>query len=251
MILLEERQAVVEFGKKMLLTGLVKGTGGNISLCNADKTLLAISPTGVSYIDMQPEDITVTNLEGVQVDGKLAPSSEIAFHLALVNQRPDIFAVVHTHSDYATTMACLRWELPAVHYLIGSAGLSVPVAPYATFGTQTLAENICQTIGSGNAVLLANHGLITVGPNLKKAFSTAEMVEYVSRLYITARSVGEPVILSDQEMQDVLDKFGTYGQQYNADQDQVNKKKDLSPEEIVEYVYRFYLNARSEGDSPH
>lgn len=213
MVLFEERQAVVEFGQRLLTTGLVKGSGGNISLCNAEKTLLAITPTGVSYDLMVPEDVVILDMDGHQVDGKLAPSSEIAFHLALLNLRHEIHAVVHTHSDHATAIACLGWELPAVHYLIGYAGRCVPVAPYATYGTNELSENICNTIGDGNAVLMANHGLVAVGKTLEKAFSTAEFIEYVSRLYLLAKSVGEPKILDDAQMAEVLKKFETYGQQ--------------------------------------
>jgi len=157
--------------------------------------------------------VVVLDLDGNHVDGDLLPSSELGFHLALLRQRMEIKAVVHTHSDYSTALACLRWELPAVHYLIGSAGFKVPLAPYATFGTPELAEGICETIGDGNAVLLANHGLVAVGVSLSKAFSTAEMVEYVAKLYLITRSVGSPVVLNRGEMQDVLEKFTTYGVQ--------------------------------------
>lgn len=213
MLLLDERRKVVDYAQKMLSTGLVKGTGGNISLTNEDKSLVAITPSGVAYETMNPEDVVVLDLDGNHVDGDLLPSSELGFHLALLRQRMEIKAVVHTHSDYSTALACLRWELPAVHYLIGSAGFKVPLAPYATFGTPELAEGICETIGDGNAVLLANHGLVAVGVSLSKAFSTAEMVEYVAKLYLITRSVGSPVVLNRGEMQDVLEKFTTYGVQ--------------------------------------
>lgn len=213
MLLLDERRKVVDYAQKMLSTGLVKGTGGNISLTNEDKSLVAITPSGVAYETMRPEDVVVLDLDGNHVDGDLLPSSELGFHLALLRQRMEIKAVVHTHSDYSTALACLRWELPAVHYLIGSAGFKVPLAPYATFGTPELAEGICETIGDGNAVLLSNHGLVAVGVSLSKAFSTAEMVEYVAKLYLITRSVGSPVVLNRGEMQDVLEKFTTYGVQ--------------------------------------
>lgn len=213
MLLFEERQAVTEYANKLLTTGLVKGTGGNISLANGDKDLVAITPSGVAYETMCPEDVVVVDMEGNRIEGHLLPSSELGFHLALLRQRPDIKAVVHTHSDCSTAMACLHWELPAVHYLIGSAGFNVPLAPYATFGTQALADGICATIGEGNAVLLANHGLVTVGSSLKNAFSTAEMVEYVAKLYLITKSVGTPVLLGTEQMQDVLRKFSTYGVQ--------------------------------------
>jgi len=213
MLLSEERKTVAHYGKKLITTGLVKGTGGNISLVNRAKTLLAITPSGVDYDQVDPEDVVVVDMDGKRVEGHLIPSSELAFHLALVKQRPDIKAVVHTHSDYATALACLRWELPAVHYLIGSAGSVVPLAPYATFGTQALADGICQTIGDGNAVLLANHGLVTVGVNLKQAFSTAEYVEYVAKIYLMTKSVGTPVLLNMEEMRAVIEKLENYGKQ--------------------------------------
>lgn len=213
MLLFEERQAVAAFGKKLITSGLVKGTGGNISLSNPEKTLLAITPSGVAYEKIGAEDVVVVDLEGTHVEGRLQPSSELAFHLALIKQRPDIKAVVHTHSEHATALACLRWELPAVHYLIGSAGKSVPLAPYAPFGTQALAQNICRTIGIGHAVLMANHGLVTVGANLKKAFSRAELVEYVAKVYLITKSVGSPVHLSMEEIQEVIDRFVGYGEQ--------------------------------------
>jgi L-fuculose-phosphate aldolase len=213
MLLLDERHAVAEYGKKLITSGLVKGTGGNISLTNPEKTLLAITPSGVPYEGLTPEDVVVVDLEGTRVDGQLKPSSEMAFHLALIKQRSDIKAVVHTHSEHATALACLRWELPPVHYLIGSAGRMVPLAPYATFGTQALADNICQVIGSGNAVLMANHGLVTVGKNLRKAFNVAELVEYVAKVYLISKSVGTPVQLSVAEIQEVIDRSVGYGEQ--------------------------------------
>lgn len=213
MLLSDERIAVAKYGLKMITTGLVKGTGGNISLCNEDKSLLAITPSGVPYEEINPEDVVVVDMAGSVVDGHLEPSSEMAFHLALIKHRPDIKAVVHTHSEYATVLASLRWELPAVHYLLGSAGGSVPLASYATFGTQALAENICRVIGKKNAVLMANHGVATVGKNLRKAFSTAELVEYVAKIYLISKSVGLPVNLSEEEIQDVIHRSVGYGEQ--------------------------------------
>ena len=219
MLLKEERELVVKYGYRMLHSGLVKGSGGNISLCNAEKSLIAITPTGIFYDDMKPSDVVVLDMEGQHVDGDKLPSSEIAFHVGLLNLRPDIHSVVHTHSLNATTVACLGWELPPVHYLIGHAGASVPVAPYATYGSKELSENILATMGSGNAVLMANHGVVAVGGSLDSAFTTAEMVEYVSELFLKARAVGEPVILGEEAMEEVLEKFVTYGQQKPEDQD--------------------------------
>ena len=149
---------------------------------------------------------------GKKLEGDLAPTSEIAFHLALQEIRPNIHAVVHTHSLYATAVACLGWELPPIHYLIGFAGQKVPIAPYSTYGTEELSDNICSTIGESNAVLMANHGLVSVGTDLDEAFMTAEMVEYVAHLFLLTKSVGKPVILDPHQMTEVIEKFKDYGQ---------------------------------------
>lgn len=123
-----------------------------------------------------------------------------------------IQAVVHTHSVYATTIACLGWELPPVHYLIGFSGKKVPIAPYATFGTKALARHVAKGISSCNAILLANHGLVTVGADMAAAFTTAEEIEFVARVYYQAKNIGQPVLLPDREMEIVIEKFKTYGQ---------------------------------------
>jgi L-fuculose-phosphate aldolase len=115
MLLYKERLAVTEYAQKLISTGLVKGTSGNISIANANKTLLAITPSGVAYEDMVPEDVVVVGMQGMKIDRRWLRSTELKFHLALIKQRRDIFAVVHAHSDYATALACLGWELPAVH----------------------------------------------------------------------------------------------------------------------------------------
>ena len=213
MLLEKEREAVVEYGKKLISRGLVTGTGGNISLANESGELVAISPSGVGYFETRPEDVVVVKLDESVVDGHLRPSSEIHFHLALYRQRPDIRAVVHTHSIYATTIACLEEDLPAVHYLIAQAGETVRCAPFATPGSHELAAYICETIGLDNAVLMANHGLIAVGPTLPAAFGAAEKVEYVARLYYQARCIGEPVILGTAQMDAVKQHAQGYGQQ--------------------------------------
>jgi L-fuculose-phosphate aldolase len=173
---------------------------------------VAISPSGLDYEDIKPSDVPVVDLNGKVVQGLRKPSSELGFHLALYEKRPDIHAVVHTHSVYATTMACLNWEIPAVHYLVAYSGHKVPLAPYATFGTPELAAKVAEAIGEYNAVLLANHGLVTVGPNLATAFAVAEEIELVARIYYQAKCIGEPVILPEAEMSVVIDKFAVYGQ---------------------------------------
>ena len=217
MLLEEERQAVVEYGMVMVRAGLTTGTGGNLSCCDRVRGLMAISPSGVSYDALRPQDVVVVDLDGNIVDGDLKPSSEIGFHLALYHHRAAIGGIVHTHSVYATTLACLNCELPPIHYLVGFAGHKVPVAPYATFGTDALAHNIRQTLGADhNAVLLANHGFVAVGADLTHAFNTAEEVEFVARVFCQAKAIGDPVTLGDDEMTRVIEKFKTYGKQDDA-----------------------------------
>ncbi len=212
MLLQAERELIVQYGQKLITAELTTGSGGNLSLYNRAENLVAIKPSGIDYFLLTPADIVVMTIDGEIVDGDRAPSSEINIHLGLFKHRPDIHAVIHTHSVYAATIACLNWELPAVHYLVGFSGDKVPLAPYATYGTKELADNILRSIGHYNACLMANHGVVTVGNNLPTAFAAAEEIELVARLYYQAKCIGEPVILSNEEMAVVVEKFKTYGQ---------------------------------------
>jgi len=208
----DKKIEIVRYGKKLITSNLTTGTGGNLSIIDREQGLVAVSPSGIEYLEMEPDDIVIVDLDGRVIEGSRRPSSELSAHLALYRQRCDINAVVHTHSVYATTIACLNWELPAVHYLIGFAGTKVPLAPYATYGSEELATSICRSIGQSNAVLLANHGLITIGKDLNTAFIIAEEIELVARIFYQAKSIGKPVIIDDEEMQNVMDKFRSYGQ---------------------------------------
>jgi L-fuculose-phosphate aldolase len=212
MLLQKEREEIVRFGKKLITSRLTTGSGGNLSLINRQEGLVAVSPSGLEYLDIQPKDVVIVDIDGEIVEGKRKPTSELSFHLALYHKRSDIQAIVHTHSVYATTMACLNWEIPAVHYLVGFSGKKVPLASYATFGTEGLARNITESIGNYNAVLLANHGLVTVGPDIFAAFCAAEEIELVAQIYYQSKCIGDPVILSEEEMKRVTEKFKTYGQ---------------------------------------
>ena len=219
MILEAQRRAVVSYGLAMVRTGLTTGTGGNLSCCDQNRGRIAISPSGVPYDVLRPQDVVVVDLDGNIVDGLLKPSSEIGFHLTLYRHRSDVGGIVHTHSAFATTLACLQREIPPVHYLVGFAGAKVPVAPYATFGTAALARNVRQTLGAQyKAALLANHGLVAVGTDLPKAFGTAETIEFVARLYCQSLAIGDPVVLDDDEMKRVIAKFETYGKQDDSPQ---------------------------------
>ena len=205
-----EKEQVVRYGKKLIDRRLTTGSGGNISVCNREKKLVAISPSGLDYYETTPEDIVILDMDGNLVEGKHRPSSESGMHLAFYKNRADVSGIVHTHSKFATAIACMGWELPAVHYLIGMAGHRVKCTGYATYGSDELAKKALETIGDSNAVLLANHGLIALGEDVDRAFSTAEHLEFVSEVYYLTKTLGTPNILSDENMDEVMKKFGTF-----------------------------------------
>lgn len=212
MILLKERQEIVEYGKKLVTSGLTKGTGGNLSIYNREEGLMAISPSGIDYFEIRPEDVVVLDLDCNIVDGDKKPSSELEMHRIFYKNRDDIDAIIHTHSTYATVLSCLNIPLPPVHYLVALAGLDVRCAKYATFGTEELAKNAFEAMKDRYAVLLANHGLLAGAKDLANAFNITEEIEYCAELYIKAKAIGEPVILPEEEMELMLEKFKTYGQ---------------------------------------
>ncbi len=205
-----EKEQVVRYGKKLIDRRLTTGSGGNISVYNREKNLVAISPSGLDYYETTPEDIVILDIDGTLVEGKHRPSSEAGMHLAFYKNRADVSGIVHTHSKFATAIACMGWELPAVHYLIGMAGHRVKCTGYATYGSDELAKKALETIEDSNAVLLANHGLIALGEDVDRAFSTAEHLEFVSEVYYLTKTLGTPNILSDENMDEVMKKFGTF-----------------------------------------
>lgn len=212
MIMQKERELIVEYGKKLITSGLTKGTGGNISIFNRELGLFGISPSGMDYFETQPSDIAVLDLSGKQVEGDRKPSSEVAMHKIFYERRQDIDAVVHTHSVFTTTLATLREGLPASNYLIALAGPDVRCARYASFGSEALAEEAFDAMRERYAVLLANHGLVTGSRDIHNAFNIAEEIEHCAEVYVRARAIGKPVILEEQEMAFMLEKFKTYGQ---------------------------------------
>jgi len=210
MLMEKERLEVVKYGKKLITENLTTGSGGNVSVYNREKNLVAISPSGQDYFETKPEDVVIVDLDGNVVDGDMKPSSELNMHLIFYKNRDNVNGIVHTHSKFATAIASMGWRLPAVHYLVGMAGLDVNCADYATYGTEELAENAYNAIGNRNAVLLKNHGLIALGDDVSGAFSTANQLEFVSEVYYLTKTLGEPNILTEEEMLDVMKKFDTY-----------------------------------------
>jgi len=213
MLMEKERQLLIEYGKKMINDHLTAGTGGNLSILDRSTGLMAISPSGIDYFETKLEDIVIMNLDGDVVEGTCKPSSELNLHIALYKKKPEITAVVHTHSTYCIVLSTLDMPIKAVNYILADAGTpSVPVAPYRRFATQELADAVADSIGDSNACLMANHGLSTCGKNLQSAYSLARECEWIAEIQWRAMCIGKPNIINDREMMGVLKDFATYGQ---------------------------------------
>lgn len=208
---LDIRKEIIEICLKMEKIGLNQGTSGNIS--HRYKDGLLITPSGISYEELKPQDIVFVPFSNKKrYKGKYPPSSELDFHFDLLVAKPEINCVLHNHSTYATSIATCQKEIPPYHYMVAVAGgKKIPCAPYATFGTKELSKNILKTLQGYSACLIANHGVITVAKELKKALWLAVEVENLARGYIHAKTIGEPVILDDKEMDKILEKFKNYG----------------------------------------
>src|SRR6056297_619013 len=193
------------------LAGLTPGRTGNLSVRRDDR--FAVTPTGVAYDRIAAADVPVVSLDGEQVAGDSAPSSETPMHSAVYREF-DAGAIVHTHSPWASTLAILHEPIPPVHYMLALAGTTVPVADYATYGTAELAANAVEAMeeADAEACLLANHGLLVTGDDADSALETAVNVEYTARIYCQAKAFGDPVELSRDEMAAVAEKFEGYGQ---------------------------------------
>ncbi len=203
------REQIVAACKKLELSGLNRGTSGNVSCREKDHFL--DTPSGVAVDEITPSRIVAVGYDG-KVIGIGKPSSEWHFHRDILQARPDIGAVVHTHAPHATAIACLREGLPAFHYMIAVAGGdSIRCAPYALFGTDELSRHAVEALDGRKACLLANHGMITLGRDLDEAMAIAVEVESLCQQFLLARQVGMPALLSSDEMAQVIEKFKNYG----------------------------------------
>lgn len=211
--LLDERTEVGNLGRKMLDQALTKGTGGNVSVRSEGR--IAISPSGVPYEDVGPEMVPIVDLNGRQYEGDMNPSSETPMHTAIYRERDDVGAVIHTHSPYASTFASVNRPIPASHYLIAYAGTEIPIAGYESPGSGALGELAVEEMGTDHdAVLLKNHGVVTVGETGVDALNVALMVEYCARIHYQALNIGDPEILADDAVKDLREMFKSdYGQQ--------------------------------------
>jgi len=171
-----------------------------------------ITPSGLPYADTTPADIVAVALSG-EARGTRRPSSEWRFHRDIYRARPEVHAIVHTHSPFATTLACLDRPIPPFHYTVAAAGgRDIRCAPYATFGTQQLSDHVIDALENRAACLLAHHGMIAVGDSLDAALALAIDVETLAEMYWRVLQIGEPALLSDAEMDVVIARFATYGQ---------------------------------------
>lgn len=212
----EERKAVVAYCKMLQEKNLTHGTGGNISILDKETGLVAISPSGVPYEVLKEEDVVIVDMEGNVVEGDLKPSSELHLHLEAYKANADFKAVVHTHSLYATTVACMNRSVPAVHYLIGFGGSDhIPCIPYYLYGSRELADAAGKKFAEEQdvrVILLGNHGLLSGGANVEQAFAQADSIEFVCELYTRLLQTGDLHILTPEQMKVVVEKFKTYGQ---------------------------------------
>lgn len=211
--LLETRKKVVEKGTEILATNLTVGTWGNISCRVPGEDYIAITPTGMSYDTLVPEDIVVLDLKGNTVNGTRKPSIEVPMHLAIYNAREDVKAIVHTHSAYATAMAVARREIPgAIEDLVQIVGGNVRVNEYALPGTAQLGINTLKAMEGRNAVLLANHGMLGAGRDLEEALRVCQVVEKSAQITLLAQLMGGVIELSQNDIDGMrtfyLDAYG-------------------------------------------
>lgn len=198
----DERARVAAAAGRLSEAGLVIGSAGNVSARSGE--LVAVSPTGAGLADLEAEQVAVVDLDGAQHAGPLAPTSELELHLGIY-RRFDAGGVVHTHSPYATALACVLHELPVVHYALLALGGPVRVAPYATFGTPELAQATLTALEGRQAALMASHGAITHGGSVEQALEHARLLEWGAELYWRAAAIGTPHTLGAEEQRAVID----------------------------------------------
>ena len=204
------RRAIIAITRSLDEAGLVPNKSGNVSCRSAGGFL--ITPAGVRYADLMPEQIVELSPDGSPDPAGPRPSSEWRMHEAIYALRPEAEAIVHTHSPHATALACAGRGIPAFHYMIALAGGDIRCMPYATFGTAELAVTAVRGLEDRRATLLANHGVVALGASLRDAQAVAVEVENLARQYLALLAAGlEPVVLGEEELERVMDKFGDYG----------------------------------------
>ncbi len=204
----DKRQELLDTALETLDSGLNRGSSGNISVREGDGFL--ITPSALPFNECSPDDMVKVAMDG-SWQGKHKPSSEWRFHRDIYQHRPEAGAVIHAHPVWCTTLACLNKGIPAVHYMIAMAGgNTIRCAPYALFGTQQLSDLALEALHQRKACLLANHGLLCFESTLKKALALAEEVELLAQIYCQTLQTGQPVILDDDAMHEVIKRFAGY-----------------------------------------
>lgn len=205
------RGELVATARRMSALGLTPGMSGNASVRTPDGLL--VTPSGMPYDQLTPADAVELADDGRVRAGRRTPTTEWQLHRDILSARPDITAIVHTHSLFCTSIACLRREIPAIHYMISLAGSDIiPCADYATFGTPALAANAVIALGTGNACLLANHGMLALGKTLAEALRLASEIETLASQYWHASQLGVPHILDADQLRAAREGFAGYGQ---------------------------------------
>lgn len=209
------RKAVCDTAKRMMRDGLVKLTSGNVSARVPGTNFFAITPSGMDYETMVPQDICIVEMSGRVINGHRRPSTELPMHRMAYERRADVGAVVHTHSIYASAFACTGQSMPIISTeLAALVGGTIRCAPYAKSGTDEFAETAVNTLGHEDlAVLFQNHGVMAVGRNLKEAYSVAIGLEEAAMIYHLAKQMGDPIIIPEEERQRMFRSFReSYGQ---------------------------------------
>lgn len=209
------RKRVLKAARDMAKRGLSPNRSGNVSARFGDGML--ITPSGMAYDELKSDDIVYVDTDGQPARNSRKPSSEWHFHLAAYHARPDRGGVVHTHSMFATVLACAHKPIPAFHYMVAVAGgTDIPLVPYATFGTPELAAYVATGLANRDACLMAHHGLIAIGTHVEAALELAGEVETLAEQYVKVLGLGAARVLPEDEMRAVLEKFKTYGQRGQA-----------------------------------
>ena len=207
------REELIATAGEMNRFGINQGTSGNLSLRCGDGLL--ITPSGLPYERLEPADIVFLQIDSGDVPvatGLRKPSSEWRIHRDAYRARPEALAILHAHPVHCAALACLHRPLPAFHYMVAVAGgRDIRCAPYATFGTRALSDHVLAALAGRRACLMANHGLLCLGPDLRSALALAVEIEALAKTYLACLAAGEPVILDDAEMDRVLEKFRDYG----------------------------------------
>ena len=202
------RIRIIATAREMNALGINRGKSGNVS-ARIDSGFL-ITPSALPYDETKPEDVVSVDFGG-KATGRRKPSSEWRFHRDIYAARPEVRAIVHAHSPFATALACLDRGIPAFHYMVAVAGGSdIRCAPYSTFGTQALSDHAVAALAGRKACLLSHHGMIALGASLAAALALAVEVETLAEMYCRALSIGEPALLGEEEMRAVVNGFAAY-----------------------------------------